>query len=137
MADASTLVPALEILEQDRAELDQAQGRFAPGDDGVDAGAIGVVRADATVAVAVERRGVAARAAVTLTGDEIDEGRFLGLLHGLPLSVGDKGTRFRNAGASLGSAAGERLDFGGFWHSIGGQPRQAKRENGHPRRWAA
>ena len=75
------LVPALEILEQDRAELDQAEGRFAPGDDGVDAGAVAIVRADAAVAVTVESRGIAAGAAVPLAGDQIDERRFLGLLH--------------------------------------------------------
>jgi hypothetical protein len=66
-------VPGLEVLKQDRAELDEAQGRLAPGDDGVHAGTVAVVRADATVAVTVEGCGVAARPAVTLTGDEIDE----------------------------------------------------------------
>jgi hypothetical protein len=81
------LVPGLQILEQDGAQLDQPQRRLASGDDGVHTGAIGVVRADATVAVAVESRGIAARSAVTLAGDEIDERCFLGLLHGLPLSV--------------------------------------------------
>ena len=75
------LVPDLEILEQDRAELDESEGRLAPGDDGVDAGAIAVVRADAAVAVTVEGRGVTARTAVPLAGNEIDERRFLGLLH--------------------------------------------------------
>ena len=80
------LVPGLQILEQDRAQLDEPQRRLASGDDGVHTGAVGVVRADATVAVAVEGRRVAARSAVTLTGDQIDEGRFLGLLHELPLS---------------------------------------------------
>jgi hypothetical protein len=66
-------VADLEVLEQDRTELDQAQGRFAPGDDGVHAGTVAVVGADSAVAVAVEGRGVAAGATVTLTGDEIDE----------------------------------------------------------------
>jgi hypothetical protein len=75
------LVPDLEILEQDRAELDQAQGRFAPGDDGVHAGTVAVVGADAAVAVAVEGRRVAAGAAIALAGDEIDERCILGLLH--------------------------------------------------------
>jgi hypothetical protein len=80
------LVPDPQILEQDWPQLDEPQGRLAPGDDGVYAGTVAVVGADTTVAVAIERRGVAARSAVTLAGDEIDERRFLGLLHGLPLS---------------------------------------------------
>ena len=75
------LVPGLQILEQDRAQLDEPQGGLASGDDGVHAGAVRVVRAHATVAVAIEGGGVAARPAVTLTGDEIDERCFLGLLH--------------------------------------------------------
>jgi hypothetical protein len=81
------LVPRLEVLQQDRAELDQAKGRLAPGDDGVHAGTVRVVRADAAVAVTVESRGVTAVPAVTLAGDEIDERRFLGLLQLVPLSV--------------------------------------------------
>jgi hypothetical protein len=67
------LVAGLEVLEQDRTELDQPKGRFAPRDDGVHAGTVAVVRADATVAVTVERCGIAAGSAITLTGDEIDE----------------------------------------------------------------
>jgi hypothetical protein len=43
------------------------------------------VGADAAISVAVEGCGVAARAAVSLTGDEIDERRFLGLLQLDPL----------------------------------------------------
>ena len=70
-----------EVLEQDRTELDQPQGRLAPDDDGVHAGTVAVVGADAAVAVAVERGGVAAVAAITFTGDQVDEGRFLSLLH--------------------------------------------------------
>ena len=54
------LVAGLEVLEQDRTELDQPQGRLAPGDDGVHAGAVAVVGADAAVAVTVEGGGVAA-----------------------------------------------------------------------------
>src|SRR4029078_10277053 len=81
------LFPDLEILEQDRAELDEAQGRLAPGDDGVHAGAVAVVGTDAAIAVTVESRGATARPAVPLTGDEIDERRFLGLLQLVPLSV--------------------------------------------------
>jgi hypothetical protein len=80
------LIPGLEILEQDRTELDEAQGRLAPGDDGVHAGAVAVVGADAAVAVTVEGRSVTARSAVSLTGNEIDERRFLGLLQLVPLS---------------------------------------------------
>ena len=79
------LVPDPQILEQDWPQLDEPQRRLASGDDGVDAGTVSVVGADATVAVAIERRGVAAGPAVTLAGNEIDERRFLGLLHGLPL----------------------------------------------------
>ena len=76
------LVPDPQILEQDGTQLDEPQCRLASGDDGVHAGTVTVVRANAAVAVAIERRGVAARSAVTLTGDEIDERCFLGLLHG-------------------------------------------------------
>jgi hypothetical protein len=95
------LVPDLEILEQDRAELDQAQRRFAPGDDGVDAGAIAVMGANAAVAITVEGRRVTARTAVPLAGDEIDERRFLGLLHmSLSLVLG------RDWGAARGWATG-------------------------------
>jgi hypothetical protein len=81
------LVPDPQILEQDWPQLDESQGRLASGDDGVYAGAVAVVGTDTTVAVAVQRRGIAATPTVTLTGDEIDERCFLGLLHGLPLSV--------------------------------------------------
>src|SRR5206468_12447965 len=78
------LVPRLEVLQQDRAELDEAKGRLAPGDDGVHAGTVRVVGADAAVAVTVESCRVAARPAVSLAGDEIDERRFLGLLQTHP-----------------------------------------------------
>jgi hypothetical protein len=74
-------VSSLEILEQDRTELDESESRLAPGDDGVHAWTVSVVGTDATVAITVEGGGVAAGAAVSFTGDEIDEGRFLGLLH--------------------------------------------------------
>jgi hypothetical protein len=84
------LVPGLEVLQQDRTELDQAQGRLAPGDDGVHAGTVGVVGAHAAVAVTVERRCVAARSAVTLAGDEIDERCFLGLLQLIPHIAGGR-----------------------------------------------
>jgi hypothetical protein len=75
------LVPNLEVLEQNRPELDESEGRLAPGDDGVHTGTVAVVGADAAIAVTVERGSVAARSAVTLTGDQINERRFLGLLH--------------------------------------------------------
>jgi hypothetical protein len=75
------LVASLKVLEQDRTELDQAKGRLAPGDDGVDTRTVAVVGADATVAITVECRGVTARSAVPLAGNQIDERRFLGLLH--------------------------------------------------------
>jgi len=70
-----------EVLEQDRTKLDQPKGRLAPNDDGVHAGAVAVVGTDAAVAIAVQRRGVAAVAAITFTGDQVDEARFLSLLH--------------------------------------------------------
>jgi hypothetical protein len=79
------LVPRLEVLQEDRTELDQAEGRLAPGDDGVHAGTVAVVGTHAAVAVAVEGCRVAARPAVTLAGDEIDERRFLCLLQLVPL----------------------------------------------------
>ena len=85
------LVPGLQILEQDRAQLDEAQRGLASGDDGVHAGAVTIVRADPAVAVAIEGCRVTARSAVTLTGDEIDERCFLSLLHGLPFSMAGQG----------------------------------------------
>src|SRR5579859_7208057 len=81
MTDASNSVPGPEVLEQDRTELDQPDRRFAPSDDGVHAGTVAVVGTDAAVAVAVEGGGVAAGPAVAFTGDQINEGRFLSLLH--------------------------------------------------------
>ena len=86
----------LEVLEQDRTELDQPQGGLAPGDDGVHAGTVAVVGTDAAVAVAVERGGVAAGPAIALAGDEIDERRFLGLLHdSLSSGAGGRAGRHR------------------------------------------
>src|SRR6185295_2553806 len=70
-----------QVLEQDRSELDQPKGGLAPDDDGVHAGTVAVVRTDATIAVAVECGGVAAVAAITFAGDQVDEARFLSLLH--------------------------------------------------------
>jgi len=67
------LVAFLEVLEEERTKLDQAQGRLASGDDGVHTWAVAVVRADAAVSVAIEGGGVAAVPTVSLTGDEIDE----------------------------------------------------------------
>ena len=103
------LVPDPQILQQDWPQLDEPQRRLASGDDGVHAGTVAVVRADAAVAIAIERRRVAARPAVTFTGDQIDERRFLSLLHGLPLS----GVRGRANGArvrvkALGAGGPER-----------------------------
>ncbi len=83
-------VPGLEILEEDRTELDESEGRLAPGDDGVHAGTVAVVGADAAIAVTVERRGVAAGAAIALTRNQIDERLFLGLLHKSLFSVPGK-----------------------------------------------
>ncbi len=117
------LVPGLQILEQDRAQLDEPQCRLASGDDGVYARAIPVVWADATVAVAVQRRGITARTAVTLAGDEIDERCFISLLHGLPLFVTGQEPNGTLGAVSFWLEAQER----GFWHSIRGQTPLAKR----------
>jgi hypothetical protein len=103
-------IPDLEILEQDRTELDQPQGGLAPGDDGVHAGAVAVVDAHATVAVTVEGGRIAAGSAITLAGDEIDERSFLGLLHdgslslalGRTLAVGGRAATDLGRGAGLG-----------------------------------
>jgi hypothetical protein len=78
------LVPGLEILEQDRPQLDEPERRLAPCDDGVHAGTVAVVRAHTAVAVTVKGRCITARAAITLARDQIDERGVLGLLHGLP-----------------------------------------------------
>ena len=118
------LVPDPQILEQDGPQLDEPQCRLATGDDGVHAGAVAVVWADAAVAIAVECRGIAAGPAVTLTGDQIDERRFLGLLHGLPLSGAGQGERGLGADESRGLWW---PGTAGFWHSIRGQSPIAKR----------
>jgi hypothetical protein len=75
------LIPDLEILEQQRPQLDEPQGRLAPRDDGVDAGTVAVVRADPAVAVTIKGRSVAAGTAITFASDQIDERGILGLLH--------------------------------------------------------
>jgi hypothetical protein len=107
-------VPDLEILEQDRSELDQAQGRLAPGDDGVHAGTVAVVGTDAAVAVAVERRRVAAGPAVAFAGDQIDEGRFLSLLHDSLTSHTDG-----HAGRGTGDGIGNSGDDAGWeWPEV-------------------
>src|SRR5688500_760452 len=94
------LVPDLEILEQQRPQLDEPQGRLAPRDDGVHAGTVAVVRAHAAVSVAIQRRSVAARATVALACDEIDERGILGLLHGLSLSFNTLGHERCGLGAT-------------------------------------
>jgi hypothetical protein len=103
-------VSVLKVLEQDRTELDESEGRLAPGDDGVHAWTISVVGADAAVAIAIEGGGVTAGAAISFTGDEIDEGRFLSLLHESLTSrliglVGG-GARRSGAGNALGRLPG-------------------------------
>jgi len=128
------LVPGLQILEQDRSQLDEAQRGLAPGDDGVHAWTVGVVGTDAAVAIAIEGGGVAAGAAIALAGYEIDERGFLGLLHGLPFCAGQGRT---GTGAGAVPRALGRPDNGGFWHSISGQTRTAKRENEAAVQWAA
>ena len=97
------LVPDPQILEQDWPQLNEPQCRLATGDDGVDARAVAVVRADAAVAIAIEGRRVTARPAVTLAGDQIDERRFLGLLHESLFSLTE---RFRGVGS--GARGGTR-----------------------------
>jgi hypothetical protein len=77
-------VPDLELAKQDRPELDEAQGALAPGDDGVHAGTVAVVRTRPAIAITVESSGVAAGPTVAFAGDEIDERGFFGLLHKLP-----------------------------------------------------
>ena len=127
------LVPALQILEQDRAQLDEPQRRLASGDDGVHAGAVAIVGADAAVAVTIERRRITARPTVALTGDQIDERCFLGLLHGLPLyGAGQRGERGLGFGTRPVGWLGFPMD-GGFWHSIRVQSALAKREIGSGR----
>jgi hypothetical protein len=71
LADAD--LPGTQFLEHDRTQLDDAQRRLAPSDDGVDTRTVSVVRTDSAVSVAIERRGVAAASALSLTGDEVDE----------------------------------------------------------------
>jgi hypothetical protein len=80
-------LPASGVLEEDRAEFDQAQCALAPGDDGVHTGTVRVVGADAAVAIAVERSRITTVPAVALAGDEINECRFLSLLHKSPQYV--------------------------------------------------
>ena len=81
------LIPASGVLEQDRTELDETQRALAPGDDGVHAGTIRIVGTDAAVAIAVERSRITTVPAVALAGDEINESRFLSLLHESPQYV--------------------------------------------------
>ena len=78
---------ASRVLKKDRAELNQAQCALAPGNYGVHAGTVDVVGADTAVAIAIKGSRVTAIPAISLTGDEIDECRFLCLLHYSPLSV--------------------------------------------------
>jgi hypothetical protein len=116
------LVPALEILEQDGAQLDEAQRGLAPGDDGVHAGAVAVVRTHATVAVTVEGSGITAVPAIALARDEIDERGILGLLQRTPSICG--------AGHERGGLGDLPEDASGpvsaGWPSIGGQAFRAK-----------
>ncbi len=126
------LVASLQILEQERAQLDEPQRRLAPRDDGVHARAVAVVRADAAIAIAIEGGRVTARPTVALTGDEIDERCFLDLLHGsLSLARGRGGS----SGAGLSGEHARSWGRDRFWMSIRGQIPIAKREMcpGHAR----
>jgi hypothetical protein len=118
------LAPGLEILEQDRPQLDEPESRLAPCDDGVHAGAVAVVRADATVAIAVQCGGVTTGPTVPFAGDEIDECCVLGLLHGLPL-ITALGTGRGGWGVPCRWTRAVRGDR--TWHSIGGRSPSAKR----------
>jgi len=102
VAEASTLVPLPEVLEQDGAELDESKGSLTPGDDGVHAGTIAVVGTDATVSVTVEGGGVATVSTISLAGDQINKGRFLGLLHGSLSLVGQGRTGVLHGGPGGG-----------------------------------
>ncbi len=68
-----------QVLQQDRPELDHAQRALATGYDGVHAGTIPVVRADAAITVTVKAGSVAALAAVALTRNQIEETLFCDL----------------------------------------------------------
>jgi hypothetical protein len=120
---SSSLVPCLEVLEEDRSELDEPQGGLAPGDDGVHARTIAVMGADAAVPVTVECGCVTARSAVPLTRDEIYERRFLGLLHKSLFSLGCGDGAMERVGAfgrspGILRAYGFRGVYGsGFGHS--------------------
>src|SRR3954467_13802281 len=80
---ADAYFPGSQFLEHDRAQLNDAQRSLAPSDDGVDTRTVSVVRADSAVSVAVQRRCVTATAALSLTGNEIDERLDKCLLGGL------------------------------------------------------
>jgi hypothetical protein len=92
------LCPEAQFLEHDRTQLNDAQRRLAPGDDGVDTWTVSVVRADPAVSVAVQRHGVAAGTALSLAGDEVDERvnqcllRGLSGFHGKPDSLSARAT---------------------------------------------
>jgi hypothetical protein len=60
------------------------------------------VRADAAIAVAVERGCVAAGTAITFAGDQVDEGRFLSLLHESLTSAAAR-IRFATRGTACGA----------------------------------
>jgi hypothetical protein len=102
------LAPDLQILEQDGPQLDEPQGRLAPGDDGVHARTVAVVGTHAAIAVTVQRGRIAAGSAVSFTSDEIDERCFLGLLHGLPSLCCGRGLNGAGTGSAGGSGGPER-----------------------------
>jgi hypothetical protein len=109
----------LEVGEQHRPELDQPKGSLAPGDDGVHAGAVAIVGADAAVAVTVEGGGIAAGPAVTFASDEIHELGFFSLLHS-SLTLALRG-RSNGTGRNL-RRSGSRLG----WNGSGAVPGLAK-----------
>ena len=131
VAEASTLVPLPEVLEQDGAELDESKGSLTPGDDGVHAGTVAVVGTDATVSVTVEGGGVATVSTISLAGDQINKGRFLGLLHGSLSLVGQGRTGVLHGGSGRGDP--DRSTPQGFCQSIGSELPHAKGRNGKNR----
>ena len=93
-----------------------------------------VVGADAAVAVAVERGGVAAGPAVALAGDEIDERGFLGLLHESLSLLGRLAGR--RAVSRDGIAGRSPCVRGGCREYTWGNPHSQEGETGRPGRFS-
>src|SRR4029079_17447920 len=91
--------------------------------DGVHAGAVAVVGTDAAVAITVQGGGIAAGPTVPFAGDQIDERRFLGLLH-VSLSLLGRWGAARGLGDGILTDPRGR----GVFESIRGEIPTAKRE---------